>query len=233
MSKYINFNVLTSKRPNKGFYDETLPENYCKRVYRYGSSLPAVLSGVYLSIRSLFIRANKYIYTSPPESLFIGAYINRLLGRQVYIDSRDIIDRETQRIKWLVPIYKWLYKRIKNVVVCHKFVDESKLVIHSGYEDVKLNKAVRSPKYFTGFVNHEKYLKLLSNGYIEDYEKKYQKELYKNGNRQRRMDGSLSMITARHLGLKLNEDWFHPDCFNFEPQSWEEVAKQMKRFLNE
>jgi len=77
LARHIDFDVLTSKKPRKEFYDETIPRRG-RRVFRYGSRLPAVLSGLYLSFRTLFKRYDTYIITSPPESLIIGAFILQL-----------------------------------------------------------------------------------------------------------------------------------------------------------
>ena len=134
LSQYINFAVLTTKRPSRGFNDDTMPQGRYTKLYRHGNMLPAFLAGLYLSICSLFIRADKYIYTCPPETLLFGAWLNQLLGRKVYVDMRDKLDRHTQCHKWAIPFYRWLYKRIENVCVAMQFFDESKPVIRHGYD---------------------------------------------------------------------------------------------------
>jgi len=237
LSKYIDFDVLTSKKPNSGFYDETLPVPKCGRLFRFGKSLSAVVSGLYLSIVSWFIRADKYIYTCPPETLLIGAYVNGLLGRQVYVDMRDKIDRHTQPHKWLIPLYQWLYKRIKNVCVCMRFFDPEKTMIRHGYDSltkkdgrVEIIDNRYNESYWwqmpTGYLttrsfNYKTYCDSLSFGYGRDYSD----IKFKNYN-------SSSLVTIRHLDNPIiGKENLHPECFEFEPESWQQIAEKMKKFL--
>ena len=225
LSKYIDFDVLTSKRPGKGFYDDTMFETNTK-IYRYGNRLPAFLSGLYLSIISWFIRADKYVYTSPPETLLVGAWVNQMLGREVYVDIRDKIDRGHQRHKWLIPIYQWLYKRIKNVCVCMQFFDKNKPVIRHGYDDIeKCNDNFPSRIMLNGSekLTYAMYCVMIQKDAGRDYSGRDYKD-----------DNSLSLVTLRHLGNPiLGKENLHPECFEFEPESWEKIAEQMKGFLNE
>ncbi len=220
LSKYIDFSVLTSKKP-QGFYDETMPKGRYNRIYRYGRGLPAVLSGLYLSVVSVFIRADKYVYTCPPESLLFGAYVNQLLGRRVYVDMRDKIDRHTQPNKWLVPIYQWLYKKMKNVCVCMQFFDWTKPVIRHGYDvDKKIS------DYFDNIVDkyydYNTYCNLLRQGMGRDYSD----IKFKNYS-------SSSIVTIRHLNNPIYSGHnLHSECFEFEPESWTEIAEQMNEFLS-
>jgi len=218
LSKYIDFDVLTSKRSNKGFYDNTMPERNTE-IYRYGNRLPAILSGLYLSIISWFVRADKYVYTSPPETLLVGAWINQMLGREVYVDMRDAIDRPSQPHKWLIPIYRWLYRRIKNVCVTMKFFDESKPVIRHGY-DIEY----KNSDYFNNIVDknydYATYCNLLRSGTGRDYGEGFDHYT------------SSSVVTLRHLGNPIKGN-LHPELFEFTPQPWGEIAKEMKGFLNE
>jgi hypothetical protein len=220
LSQYLKLNVLTAKR-NKGFYDITMPEGVCKRLYRHGSNLPAILGGLYLSLWSIFIRADKYVYTTPPESMLVGAWINQLLGREVYVDLRDAIDRHTQPHKWLLPLYQWLYRRIKNVCVCMQFYDSSKTVIRHGHDDIKRNGISYNGKIYERLSYHY-YCCYLSCGYGKDYS-----ELkFKNYN-------SSSVVNLRHLGNPIEgKGNLHPECFEFEPQPWIEIAEQMNEFLS-
>ena len=220
LSKYIDFDVLTSKKPNKGFYDETLPSGKYNRLYHYGHNIPAFLSGIYLSIIAVFIRADKYIYTCPPETLLFGAWINQKLGRKVYVDMRDKIDRDTQPHRWSIPIYQWFYKRIKNVCVCMRFFDPEKRVIRHGY-DVEKNSTVFGEAFLNLKHNYKSYCDFIQIGYSRDYSD----IKFKNYN-------SSSIVTLRHLGNPIkNGENLHPECFEFEVESWEEIAKQMTKWI--
>jgi len=220
LSEYLELDVLTSKK-TQGFEDETLPHGRCNRLWRYGSNLPAVLSGVLLSIVSVFIRSDKYVYTIPAESLLLGAYINQLLGRQVYVDVRDKIDRHTQPHKWLVPVYRWLYKRIKNVCVCMQFFDIEKPVIRHGYDiEEKISDYFDNIK--DKYYDYATYCNLLRQGMGRDYSDTKFKDY-----------NSLSLVTLRHLKNPiLGKENLHPECFEFTPQHWSIIARQMNEFLS-
>jgi len=221
LSKFIDFAVLTTKKPRQGFYDDTMPKGNCKKLYRCGSMLPAFLAGLYLSFRSLFIRADKYIYTCPPESLLLGAWLNQLLGRNVYVDMRDKIDRHTQCHKWAIPFYRWLYKRIKNVCVCMQFLDPEKTVIRHGYDDIDKDETLFTT-VLDGKLCYRSYCGFISCGYYRDYSD----IKFKNYN-------SSSLVTLRHLGNPIKgKENLHPECFEFEPQPWSEIAEQMNEFLS-
>ena len=221
LSKYIDFDVLTSKKPNKGFYDETLPSGKYNRLYHYGHNIPAFLSGIYLSIIAVFIRADKYIYTCPPETLLFGAWINQKLGRKVYVDMRDKIDRDTQPHRWSIPIYQWFYKRIKNICVCMRFFDPEKTVIRHGY-DV-------TDRFYHGVKKllNNKYLKYSEYccALIDGYGRDYWHPKYYNYN-------SSSVVTLRHLGNPIKgQENLNPECFRFKPESWKQISIEMKKFL--
>ena len=223
LSQHLDFDVLTSKKPNKGYNDETMPQGRVGKLYRHGYNLPAILGGLYLSLVSVFIRADKYIYTSPPESLLLGAWINQLLGRKVYVDMRDKIDRATQPNKWLVPIYRWLYRRIKNVCVCMEFFDESKPVIRHGYENINKSETIFTKFLDTSYeIGYSFYIYFLSCGYGRDYSG----HIYTNYN-------SSSVVNLRHLGNPIEgKENLHPECFEFEPEHWSKIAEQMNEFLS-
>ena len=221
LSKYIDLDVLTTKKPNKSFYDDTMPQGRYNKLYRYGNSLPAFLSGLYLSFLSVLFKADRYVYTCPPETLLVGAYVNGLLGRSVYVDIRDKIDRHTQPHKWLIPLYRWLYKRIKNVCVCMQFYDPEKTVIRHGY-DIELKTSDYFENIIDKYYNYVTYCNLLKQGMSRDYSDKK----FKNYN-------SSSIVNLRHLGNPIiGKDNLHPECFEFEPESWKEIAKQMNEFLS-
>ena len=134
MSRYIDFDVLTSRIPRGGMYDETLPQSRA-RVFRFGSGLYAFLSGLCLSFLSWFRKYDLYVFTAPPEILIIGAYILQKMGRKVILDMRDIIDRPFQKLRIMIPVYKFFYKRVKNKTVSFQFFDETAQVVRSGYID--------------------------------------------------------------------------------------------------
>ena len=129
--KFINFDVLTSRRPVNSFHDETINDNH--KVKRFGK-VKAVVWG-FLAI----FKAGKYdlyIVTSPPESLLFCAWILQLMGKKVLVDMRDPIYRIRQPLKFMVPVYRFFYNRINNVIVSWKIIDKSKPCIYHGYEDI-------------------------------------------------------------------------------------------------
>ena len=67
------------------------------------------------------------------------------------------------------------------------------------------------------------YCYLLSQGLGRDYSD----PKFKNYN-------SSSVVTLRHLGNPITgAENLHPECFEFEPQSWAEIAEQMKEFIDD
>lgn len=171
-AKYIPLDVLTTRR-TRGLYDETLEErgHNIQRVRNFSNI--SCLNGLLLSIHSLFAKADIYVFTTPSETLLLGAWLNQLLGRKVVIDVRDKIDRPHQPVKLLVPLYKWLYQRIKNVVVVDKVVDDTKSIIQHGHDSLRLkyNKQYPMPK---GRFIHKDYNEMLQRGFVpkqkvEDY----------------------------------------------------------------
>ena len=224
MSKYIDFDVLTSRKPIGAFYDETLPSSN-SMVFRYGYNLYAFLSGLYLSFRALFRKYDLFIFTSPPESLIVGAYIFQRLGRKVILDMRDTIDRPFQKLKILIPIYKFFYKRIKEKTVSFQFFDETAKVVRSGYVDIPLlYKAYKVDWLFHKPMQRLKYKYYrwnLSNGLIPPFRKKS------------RNYSSSSFINLLYLGFKGLPRFYHPEVHEQPVISWEESARQMKQILEE
>ena len=163
-AKYINLDVLTVRK-TKGIYDETLEErgNDVKRIRNFSNI--SCLNGLLLSIRSLFAKADIYVFTTPPETLLIGAWLLQKMGRKVVVDLRDKIDRPHQPVKLLIPLYKWLYKKLNNVVVVDKVVDDTKPIIHHGHDSLqlKLHQQYPMPK---GRFNHRDYNELLMRGFV-------------------------------------------------------------------
>ena len=139
IGEHLDFDVLTSKKPRGAMYDETMP-GWNKRVFRYGSNLPAVLGGLYLSVVALFHRNNydRIIFTSPPESILIGAWLLQKVHKGVYVDMRDEIGRTTNTNKWriLSPVWRWFYKRLKNRVAVNEVITEYDQIIRHGYMDL-------------------------------------------------------------------------------------------------
>lgn len=216
-AKYIPIDILTSQKPKRGFYDETINRTG-KRIFHVGSNLPACISGIVLSLYSIFFKYNVYVYSSPPETFLLGAYIQQELGRKVLIDMRDSIDRKALGFKPLKWFYGWLYKRIKNKVVSFQFLDEGAKVIRSGYENIKTTKKQAflecSFREYYGF-----YLGFLSDGIVPCYLDKP------------RGYGSSSFVTLRHLGFENLPRHFHDEVHNCEINSWKEQSIKMLHVL--
>ena len=80
LGRYLDFDVLTSKKPRGAFYDETLPFRD-RRTYRHFSNLPAILFGIFIIPFVLALRYDLYVITIPPYSLTFVAYVLTKLGR--------------------------------------------------------------------------------------------------------------------------------------------------------
>ena len=132
--RYMNFDVLTSKH-KKGFYDETIPSGAHTVFRRECFRLPACLCGIFLAFYSIFRRKyDIYVFTAPPNTLVLAAWLNQIIGRKVVLDMRDMIGYPEQRLKVLNPIYRFFYNRVKNKVVAAQFFDESAYCIYHGYD---------------------------------------------------------------------------------------------------
>jgi len=221
MSRYIDFDVLTSRKPRGGMYDETLPASNAI-VFRYGYNLYAVLSGLWLIFRALFRKYDLYIFTSPPEIFIIGAYILQRLGRRVILDMRDTIDRPFQKLKILISIYKFFYKRVKNKTVSFQFFDETAKVVRSGYADMTLKYplAITHWTFIDAPRNKYKwYFHGLKCGMIPHFREKS------------RNYSSSSFINLLHLGFKGLPRFYHDEVHEQPIISWEESARQMKEII--
>ena len=217
-AEHIPMDVLTSKKPKRGFYDETVFKSG-EKIMRIGSNYPAVISGCVLSIVSIFLKYDCYIYTSPPESLMIGAWINQLLGRKVVVDMRDSIDREALGFKPFKRLYWWLFWKIKNKIAPWKFVCYN--AIENGYDKIKRNfNALKTAEYYKGKVDRRSYMLLLSYGFVQDYSGK--PEGY----------GASSLATIKHLGYEVNQK-LHSECEDFIPNSWKVQANKMRKYLDD
>jgi hypothetical protein len=226
LGRFIPFDVLTQIFPRKSFIDETLPYPFkTKNVYKLGFMFPAVIWGLVASFAVLFFRKyDIYIFTSPPQSLLLGAYFLQKSGKRVVVDMRDSNNSWGQRHRWLVPLYDWLYDRLDNVVVVMKFLDSSKKIIYSGYDDV--TRFCEADKW--EFVKPERlfyrsYLELLSKGKIPDY---------RNRNDKPKSYGCSSYVTLRKMGFEgLPNNYFHDEVYTRPITSWQEASEQYKTFL--
>lgn len=207
-ARYIDLDVLTVKKP-KGVYDETLQERgHSVRRIRTFSRI-ACVNGVFLSFRALFIKADIYVFTIPSETLLIGAYILQRLGKKVIVDVRDKIDRNHQPVKLFIPLYNWLYKRMKNVVVAWKIVDDTKLCIEHGHDALKLkiNTQAVMPE---GRFKYKDYNEMLERGFVPDYHARKEVRNY---------------VTSCYPNI--NHLWATPKAFS----SWAVQATKMKYYV--
>jgi len=226
MGRYIDFDVLTSKKPREGFKDETLPYKD-RRVFRFGYSLPAVVSGLYLTLRAIFIRGyGVYIFTVPPFTLAIGAYILQLLGRRVVIDSRDNLECKGNRWKLINRISYFFLKKIKHRTTSFYYHDAGATRILSGYNpEIETRLRDKSNWQYDRYDDRRcygMYNYCLKMGHIPDY-RKHQKPGYPIS----------SFVNLLYLGFKnLPTDTLNEECINQPVQSWRESAKQMEGYLN-
>jgi len=222
--RYMDFDVLTSKKPRGGFHDTTLPQGKDRRIYRHGSGLPAVVSGLYLAIRAIFIRGyGVYIFTVPPFTMAIGAYILQLLGRRVVIDIRDNGDNKNNHWKLVTKICQYFQSKIKHRTTCMSFMDEGATRILSGYDENLITSYSGNWRFVENRRRlYEFYYLTLKYGEIPDYRKRI------NG-----VYNCSSFVNLLYLGFKgLPTDCIHPECLNQPVQSWKESAKQMKEYLD-
>ena len=226
MGRYLDFDVLTSRKPRKGFYDETLPFGHFRRVYRHGSGLPAVLSGLYLALRAIFFRSyDVYIFTVPPFTLAFGAYILQLLGRRVVIDIRDNGNNKNNRWKLVTKICQYFQERVKHRTTDFNFHDTGATRILSGYNP-ELKRAFTFGwqwRFFnTERGQYKSYNDCLNHGLIPDYRKRI------NG-----VYSCSSFVNLKYLGcVDLPIDKIHIECVGQPVQSWKQSAKEMKEYLD-
>jgi len=212
----MDFDVLTSRKPKGSFKDITIP-NPEKKVIRFGKDYPAALWGLIAPFKALF-RNNGYkwyIVTSPPESLLIGAYLMQLAGKKVLVDMRDAINRDRQPLKFMIPIYRFFYKRMKHVVVAWKFIDYSKPCVYHGYE---IKNARNFKGYYKERLPYREYIEALKRGYMPDQSKK--PEGYVAG----------SYHTYLHLKFPINLE-VHPEIYTITPDSYVNRAKEINKIL--
>lgn len=232
-AKYMEFDVLTVKK-TKGIEDETLEKRNNSVKYINSHTTVAVFNGVILSVSALFHKADLYIFTIPTETLLIGAYILQKMGKNVIIDTQDSIDRKHIGFKLFVPLYKWLYKRIKHRIVCMKFIDPSSVCIYHGHDDIELREFVTKPellKHTGNRLTHYLWNRLLVNGCVPDYTAELNK-IQKNY-------GQSSFVNIRWLWrdkLNLIKNRFGTEMLNDEMwtmplYSWKVSAQLIKNQL--
>ncbi|MFO8054733.1 MAG: hypothetical protein R6U19_06165 [Bacteroidales bacterium] len=214
-SKYMDFDVLTTKVPIQSQLDETLPKTN-KHIIRFGKNFPAIVWGFLALFKVLFLKYDRYIVTCPPESLLIGAFLLQLFGKNVIVDMRDKIKREEQPVKILIPVYNFFYRRIKKIIVAWKFIDNSKPVVYHGYELQKANKFIG---YYKDRVDYGKYIKRMKKGLIPD-----------QSNKPRGYAAS-SLHSFIHLNFPINND-FHEEVYTVKPQSYKKRAMEMNVMID-
>ena len=223
LNQYIDFDVLTTKKPRQGFNDETLPKPHNRRLYRYFRSIPAVLSGMFLSVIACFYKYDIYIFTVPPYTLSLGAWILQAMGKKVILDIRDDY-RLNSRWRMLNPVFGFFIKRIKHRTTCMQFMDEGATRVLSGY-----NPGLKLKVNSWYFVRPKRQSYMWYNLYIEcgaipDYTK--------HPNRQKHRYNCSSFVNYLYLGFKDLPTWcLHDEVVNQPVQSWHESANQMKQVL--
>lgn len=218
--KYIEFDVLTSKCPVESFVDYTIPKPKNRVIKKIGRNWRAKIWGLIAPLFGLFKKYDWVIFSSPPEPLIIWAWIYQLLGKRVLLDMRDMYQREALRGKFMIPIYRFCYKRVKNVIVAFQFSDPTKQVVYHGYDDIRKNRdALKEPIYIKGRFDYATYNTLLGVGVLPDLSDK--PEGY----------ACSSIHNIKHLGYEPNSDRLHPEVYQCKPQSWREGAKILKNIL--
>jgi len=213
---HMDFDVLTCWRPLRDKKDETMP-SLERKVLRFGYRIPAIIWGVLATLPALFMKRDLYIFTAPPEALFIPAWILQKLGRKVLLDLRDSITRERRPHKWLTGLWIRIYSQISQVVVCARIVDQGKRVIYHGHDGIRRDsRAMDPPVYYSSQVNYETYMLLLRHGFIKDFSGKpwgY---------------GASSYHNIRHLGYEVNISLAEDE---YGQHSWEEEAGKLKEII--
>lgn len=221
-----NYDILTSRRPRRGHYDTSLIHNSetsrsvlkQPNVYRFGWKLPAILWG-FLALFHIPKGYDLYVFTSPPESLFFTAWVQQLFGRRVLVDVRDAIDRHKQRHRWLTFFLIFFYRRLKNVVVCWKFLDPSKPVVNPGYLIFNTAGNIRPPQMlYEGRVNYYSYYELLANGWVRSYKGKPLNY------------GCSSYPQIKQLGYDVDH-WMRAEVKKVRPKHWGDLAEEMRAIM--
>ena len=222
IGQHLYFDVLTCKKPRGGMRDETMP-GISHKTYRYFSNLPAVLFGFFIIPFVLYYRSryNKIIFTSPPESLLIPAWICQKLGSDVYIDMRDEIGRlnNTNSWKFLSEIWWWFYRRLKNRVAVNEVITERGTIIRHGY--MELNRKPSGSWIFIPFkrYSYSEFKFNLKAGLVPDY-------------RERPKDRTPSTFyTLRKYFKYLPKHFDDARMYSWPLFSYKEIAKQWEELL--
>ena len=226
MNTYLKADVLTMKIPRRGHLDETMPLSCFIgfKIFKVGTRIPAIIWGLLASFVALFKRYDIYIFSAPPETLIIGAWIHQLLGRTVVIDRRDnFVDGKEFGLMFkyvhrlIVPIYKLVYKRLKNKITCWKFIDPEATIIYHGYHPVNA-KSKQVQRYYTEKIDHNFFLEYLRWGVVPSYKGK--PEGY----------GSSSYPTIKQAGF-VADIRLHPEVENHTPVTYVSQAKKLIKYL--
>jgi len=224
-SKYIDFDILTSKVAPHGFVDYKLPKPSMGKEFLHGSFKKSSWTSVWLIFIGLFKRNyDVYIFKSPNEILMFGAWFYQLIGRKVVLDSADMIDRTKQPHRWLIPVFTWFYNRIKHKIVCWKFMqmDDEEVIFHGHQELVRDNDALETPIYYNTTAkrkNYEEFTRDLTMGILPDYQAKPDD------------CGVSSIHNIKHLGYEVNNPNLHPEVYSAEYFSWRKQSEKMMSFL--
>ncbi len=221
----IRLHVLTSRSPRNCQRDKTMPYLFLGRVFRFGRKLPAILWGLLALIPCIKHRKkyDLFIFTSPPESLILTAWVMQRLGSKVLLDMRDSISRETQPHKRLIRLWEWFYKKINHVVVCAKIINDSGRipdVVYHGYDEgvQRDPRALDPPVYYSSRVDYETYMLLLRHGFIRSFKDKVVGY------------GASSLHTIARLGYGADID-IAPDEYGLH--SWQESEAKLYKIIKE
>lgn len=221
IGEHLDFDVLTSKKPRGGMYDETMPGESHK-TYRYFSNFPAILFGIFILPVVLYysFRYDKIIFTSPPESLLITAWICKLFGIDIYVDMRDEIGRlnDTNKWKFLSGVWWWFYRRLKNRVAVNEVISEYDIIIRHGYMDLKAR--FKSWKFIPfERLDYKTFKDCLELGMIPNYKKRLKDRT------------PSTFYTLRKYFKNLPKHFDDERMYDWELLSYKEIAKQWEDYL--
>lgn len=223
--------VLTCKTPKGGRIDRTLPDPKVGKIVRKWR-LPGIQWTFFIIPRAI-IQSFFYdviIVTSPPDSLISLAFILKLFQRNVFLDLRDDLNRDTTSNFWLVPFWKWCYNRLdkKKTCVTMRFFDPAAKLIRHGYivskfRSLELIGFVLGPD---SRINYSVFWGLISMGAVKDFN---------TGIVGDHMTSS-TLVTIRKLHGDKNL-WsyglFDKEMFEFKPVSINRQALKFKWWLYE
>ena len=221
MGRYIDFDVLTTRKPRKGFYDETLPKSRAEKVIRKFTKWPAVLWGIGIILYGLRLDYDVYIVTTPPYTLSFLAWLLQTMGCKVVLDIRDNQDNKNNHWKLTAKLCDYFRGKIKHRTTSFQFLDEGATRILSGYNP-ELKKISKSWEFIrSDRMTYDMYCLGLSCGHIPDYQTRMEPRY-----------ATSSFVNLKYLGFKnLLLDNLHNECINQPVQSWETSAKQMKDYI--